>query len=67
MRKTFILNLDERHSRELEELRLHFRLSAEDTMRFAIRLAYAKYIQKTDALVPEFKPRAAKPDDLHHP
>ncbi|MAY33581.1 MAG: hypothetical protein CMM86_13350 [Rhodovulum sp.] len=64
MRHTLMLNLDERHARLLEELRQHFRLAADDTVRFAIRMAHARYKQKADVLVPEFKPRAAKRSDL---
>ncbi|MEZ5797913.1 hypothetical protein FDP22_04385 [Paroceanicella profunda] len=58
MRHTLMLNLDEKHARLLEELRLHFKLSAEDTARFAIRLTHARCKQKPDVLVPEFKPRS---------
>lgn len=63
MRHTLMLNLDERHAQQLDELGRHFRLAADDTVRFAIRLAHARYKQKPDVLVPEFKPRAAKRDD----
>ena len=55
MRHTLILNLDDRHAKQLEELSQHFRLAAEDTVRFAIRMAHASYKQKADVLVPEFK------------
>jgi len=61
MRHTLMLNLDERHATQLDELGQHFRLAAEDTVRFAIRLAHARYKQKADVLVPEFKPRSAPP------
>lgn len=64
MRYTLMLNLDERHAVQLDDLRRHFRLSAEDTMRFTLRLAHARYKQKADVLVPEFKPRAARRSDL---
>ncbi|KPQ15972.1 MAG: hypothetical protein HLUCCO18_09925 [Rhodobacteraceae bacterium HLUCCO18] len=62
MRYTLMLNLDENHARLLDELREHFRLSAEDTARFAIRLTHARFRQKPDVLVPEFRPKAKKPE-----
>lgn len=65
MRHTIMLNLDEEHSRLLDELRRRFRLSAEETARFSIRHAHAHFSQKSGVLVPEFKPRsdgAPKPD-----
>jgi len=55
-----MLNLDDRHAQLLDDLSTHFRLSAEDTARFAIRLTHARFRQKPDVLVPEFKPSAAK-------
>lgn len=58
MRHTLMLNLDEQHARQLDELGRHFRLSADDTMRLAIRLTHAGHKQKPDVLVPEFKPRS---------
>jgi hypothetical protein len=70
MRHTLILNLDEAHARQLDELRQHFHLAAEDTVRLAIRLTHAR-MNKPDVLVPEFKPRAAKDwwadDEDHRP
>ncbi|QEW21488.1 hypothetical protein LA6_003699 [Marinibacterium anthonyi] len=63
MRHTLMLNLDEKHARLLEELRLHFHISADDTARFAIRLAHGRCLGKPDKLVPEFKPRAARVSD----
>jgi hypothetical protein len=56
-----MLNLDEKHARQLDDLGRHFRLAAEDTVRFAIRLAHARYKQKPDVLVPEFKPHSRPP------
>ena len=64
MRHTLMLNLDDRHAQQLDDLSRHFRLAADDTVRFAIRLAHARYKQKADVLVPEFKPRAGKRNDL---
>lgn len=64
MRHTFMLNLDEAHAKQLDELRQHFGLAAEDTLRLAIRFVHARHKQKPDALVPEFKPHA-KRDDWH--
>ena len=64
MRHTLMLNLDARHAAQLDELSRHFRLAADDTVRFAIRLAHARYKQKADVLVPEFKPRASVRTDL---
>ena len=58
MRHTLMLNLDEVHARQLDDLRRHFHLAAEDTIRLAIRLAHAGHKEKPDVLVPEFKPRA---------
>ena len=63
-RQTFMLNLDQRHAQLLDELRQHFKLAAEDTLRLAIRLTHARHKQKADVLVPEFKPRASR-DDWH--
>ena len=65
MRHTLMLNLDEAHARQLDELRQHFRLAAEDTVRLAIRLTHVRYKEKPEALVPELKPRPARHD--HEP
>ena len=54
-RKTFMLNLDESHAVKLDDLRRHFHLAADDTIRLAIRLTHAR-MEKPDVLVPEFKP-----------
>ena len=62
MRHTLMLNLDDRHAQQLDDLSRHFRLAADDTVRFAIRLAHARYKQNPDVLVPEFKPRAHRDD-----
>ncbi|MCB1468131.1 MAG: hypothetical protein KDK08_13535 [Rhizobiaceae bacterium] len=62
MRHTLMINLDDNHARLLDELRQHFRLAAEDTVRLAIRLTHARHKQKPDVLVPEFKPRAKRED-----
>jgi hypothetical protein len=51
-----MLNLDDDHARQLDDLREHFHLAAEDTVRLAIRLTHARFRQKPDVLVPEFKP-----------
>ena len=59
MRHTIMLNLDEAHARQLDDLRRHFHLAAEDTLRLVIRLAHAR-MNKPDVLMPEFKPRASK-------
>lgn len=68
MRHTLMLNLDERHARLLEELRKHFKLSADDTVRFAICWAHAQCMKKPGALVPEFKPCAKRDkQDFHDP
>tara|TARA_R110000787_G_scaffold58010_1_gene132138 strand:- start:4680 stop:4880 length:201 start_codon:yes stop_codon:yes gene_type:complete len=56
-----MLNLDETHARLLDELRDHFKLAAEDTVRLAIRLTHARRT-KPDVLAPEFKPRAKRDD-----
>lgn len=63
MRHTIMLNLDEAHARQLDELRQHFHLAAEDTVRLAIRLTHSR-MNKPDVLVPEFKPRVVK-DEWH--
>lgn len=62
MRHTLMLNLDDDHARQLDDLREHFHLAAEDTVRLAIRLTHARFRQKPDVLVPEFKPRAHRDD-----
>ena len=62
MRHTIMLNLDDRHARLLEALNDHFKLAAEDSLRLAIRLAYAGR-HKADVLVPEFKLRNPSRDD----
>ena len=62
MRHTLMLNLDEAHACLLDELRQHFHLAAEDTVRLAIRLTHARHKQQPDVLVPEFKPRAKRDD-----
>lgn len=63
MRHTIMLNLDDAHARQLNDLREHFKLKAEDTIRLAIRLTHARHKQKPDVLVPEFKPCAARDDE----
>lgn len=55
MRYTLMFNLDEAHARQLDDLRQHFHLAAEDTVRLAIRLTHARK-DKPDVLVPELKP-----------
>ena len=62
MRHTLMLNLDKAHAIQLEELRQHFHLAADDTVRLAIRLTHARHKQKPDVLVPEFKPHAKRGD-----
>lgn len=62
MRHTIMLNLDEAHARQLNDLRQNFHLAAEDPVRLAIRLTHTRHKQKPNVLVPEFKPRAAKED-----
>lgn len=62
MRHTIMLNLDDAHARQLDDLREHFHLAAEDTVRLAIRLTHARFRQKPDVLVPEFKPCAHRDD-----
>jgi hypothetical protein len=69
MRRTLMLNLDEAHASQLDELSRHFRLSADDTVRLAVRLAHAGYKQKADVMLPELKPRPSyqkkqNPDDF---
>ncbi len=65
MRRTLMLNLDERHAVQLDELSRHFNLTADDTLRLAIRLAHANHKNKADVMLPECKPRGPtrKPDD----
>ena len=65
MRRTLMLNLDERHAVQLDELSRHFKLAAEDTLRLAIRLAHANHKNKADVMLPECKPhpQRRKPDD----
>ena len=63
MRHTFILDLDDRHTAQLEDLSGHFRLSAEDALRLSVRLTHAR-MDKPDVLAPEFK-RYAQWDDWH--
>lgn len=60
MRHILMLNLDDTHAKQLDELRQHFLLAADDTVRLAIRLTHARHKQKPDVLVPEFKPRAGR-------
>jgi hypothetical protein len=57
-----IRNLDEAHALQLDELRLHFKLSAEDAVRLAIRTAHAMHRKGTSA--PECKPCAAKKPEV---
>lgn len=64
MRHILMLGLDEAHAVQLDELRQHFHLAADDMVRLAIRLTHARHKQKTDVLVPEFKPRAKRDDWL---
>lgn len=64
-RKTFMLNLDENHASKLDDLRRHFHLAADDTIRLAIRLAHAR-MEKPDELVPKFKPHVKWDYDVDH-
>ncbi len=63
MRHTLMLNLDEAHARQLDELSRHFKLAAEDTVRLSIRLANANHKSKADVMVPELRPRGASRND----
>ena len=65
MRHILMLNLDEAHAVQLDELRQHFDLAADDTLRLIIRLAHARHKQKPDVLAPEFKPRAKREEWLN--
>ncbi|WP_198011655.1 hypothetical protein [Roseovarius nubinhibens] len=58
MRHTLMINLDEAHALQLDELRQHFKLSAEDTVRIAIRTAHAMHRKGSSA--PECKPSAVR-------
>ncbi|MER3352347.1 MAG: hypothetical protein RLQ73_00055 [Hoeflea sp. D1-CHI-28] len=62
MRHILMLHLDEAHARQLDELRQHFHLAADDTVRLAIRLTHARHKQKPDVLALEFKPSAKRDD-----
>ncbi|MHC0054841.1 hypothetical protein [Actibacterium sp. D379-3] len=62
MRYTLMFNLDEAHARQLDDLKQHFHLAAEDTVRLAIRLTHAR-MQKPDVLVPECKPHGPSRND----
>lgn len=64
MRHILMLNLDDAHAIQLDELRQHFHLAADDTLRLIIRLAHARHKQKPDVLAPEFKPRAKREEWL---
>jgi len=67
MRRTLMLNFDEAHAMQLDELSRHFRLSADDTVRLAVRLAHAGYKKKADVLLPECKPRpSSRNNDRGH-
>ena len=48
MRHTIMLNLDEAHARQLNDLRQNFHLAAEDPVRLAIRLTHTRHKQKPD-------------------
>jgi hypothetical protein len=61
MRHTLMINLDEAHALQLDELRQHFKLSAEDTVRMAIRTAHAMHRKGGSA--PECKPCNVRPKD----
>lgn len=63
MRHTFLLGFDDRHALMLDDLSGHFQLSAEDTLRLAVRLTHAR-IDKPDVLVPVFKPRSGCEGDI---
>lgn len=65
MRHILILHLDEAHAKQLDELRQHFHLAADDTVRLAIRLTHAQHKQTPDVLEPEFRPRACR-DNWHN-
>lgn len=60
MRHTIMLNLDDAHAYRLDELSEYFLLSAEDTIRFAIRLTHSQIPKRPDVLVPEFEPSSGK-------
>lgn len=54
MRHTLMLNLDDAHAIKLDEMSQHFRLSAEETARLAIRTAHA--LHRAEKNTPECKP-----------
>jgi hypothetical protein len=58
-----MLNLDDAHARQLDELSKHFKLAAEDTVRLAIRLAHANHKNKADVMVPVLKPHGPTRND----
>lgn len=59
-----MLNLDDAHAVQLDELRQHFHLAPDDALRLIIRLAHARHKQKPDVLAPEFKPHAKRAEWL---
>jgi len=62
MRHTLMINLDEAHASQLNELSQHFKLSAEDTIRMAIRTAHAMHRKGKSA--PECKPCRPKTPEV---
>lgn len=60
MRHTLMLNVDEALALQLDDLSQHFRLSAEDTTRQAIRTAHA--LHRAGKNAPECKPKGTKHD-----
>ncbi len=62
MRHTLMINLDEAHASQLNELSQHFKLSAEDTIRLAIRTAHAMRSKGNSA--PECKPCPSKVPEI---
>ena len=62
MRHTLMINLDEAHASQLNELSQHFKLSAEDTIRLAIRTAHAMH--RKGATAPECKPGPSKAPEV---
>lgn len=59
MRHTLMINLDEAHALQLEELRQQFQLAAEDTIRFTIRLVHAQIESEEGKASMELKPSSA--------
>lgn len=60
MRHTLMLNLDDIHAKQLDTLSRRFSLSAEETLRMAVRFTHAAHAKDAGARHSSLKPAPAR-------